>query len=237
MIKIIAIVSVMVIINGFLVYTLIKSWERVNEKIQQFMLDKSGSFYVEKENENIEKSKEVTETVVVQSKPVYIVDNEIDITTYKNEDFKEEYKAVKENIDVNKDGVVLDVINKDRFINSFEVETLTNVVNSFSFDSIYELSTLSSSKQEELLRSVFDINETKLIDDYKNIEKKPFNCIDFFSYVKRIAKEKDPTFYVKTGWKNEDFNKLGNDVVTVYDDKITEGVKIVHKDKIYDYSI
>ena len=237
MIKIIAIVTVMFIINAFLVYTLIKSWERVNEKIQQFMLDKSGSFYVEKDKEIVEEPKNVTETIVVQSKPIYVINDEIDSTTYKNQDFKEEYKAVKGNIDVNKDGVVLEVMSKDRFSNVFEAETLKNIVNYFSFDNIYELSTLSSSKQEEILRSVFDINENKLIDDFKNIEKKPFNCIDFFSYIKRLAKEKDPKFYVKTGWKNEDYNKLGQDVVTVYDDKITEGVKIVHKDKIYDYSI
>ena len=237
MIKIIAIIIAMLLINAFLVYTVIKSWERVNEKIKQFMLDKSGDFYVEKNVEDKTLNHKGKETVVIKNKPIYVVDNTIDNAEYINGDFKEEYKAIKENIDVNKKDVVKDVINKDRFTNEFETETLLLLCNSFSFDNIYELSTLSSSKQEELLRSIFDINERKLIDDFKEIDNKPFNCIEFFGYIKRLAKEKDPNFYVKTGWKKENYDKLGNNVVTVYDDKITEGVKIVHKDKIYDYSI
>ena len=42
---------------------------------------------------------------------------------------------------------------------------------------------------------------------------------------------------VYTGEKNKDYNYLHNQIKTIYDNKITEGFKIVYKGVVYDYSI
>ena len=237
---IIAIVVVMIIINAFMVYAIIGAWERVNEKISKFFLDRTSSFILKKETD-VEKqdTNEVTtkETVIVKTQPIYIAPNNKSNTVYKSKEFKDDYKSLKEEMSFNKNEVISNVVQTSPKNISSYGKTAINLKESFSFETIYKLSTLESLKQEEILRNCFEYDENELLDKYLSTNKSQFSAIDFFDYVNQIAKAEDPIFYVKTGWKDDNFNNIDKKVVTVHDDDITEGVKIVHKNKLYDYSV
>ena len=89
-----------------------------------------------------------------------------------------------------------------------------------------------------ILRDVFDSSQNELLDNYlKTLGNRKFDITTFFNYVKEQAKLIDENFYVKTGSQDESFHDLGDNVITVHDDNIVEGIKVVHKNKMYDYSI
>lgn len=237
---IIAIIVVMIIINAFMVYATIGAWQRVNEKVNRFFLDRTSSFMFE--NQTIKqvpesKDEQPNETVIIKTQPVYVMPATVNNTVYKSKEFKDEYKNLKESMSFNKNEIISDVVeNNDCELNSIG-KTAINLKNTFTFDTIYKLSTLNSSQQLDVLRSSFSNEENQILNDYVSTHNNTFNAIEFFDYINQIAKSEDPTFYVKTGWKQDNFDELDDKVVTVHDEDITEGVKIVHKNKLYDYSV
>ena len=233
---IIAIVIVMVVINAFMVYAIIRSWERVSDKINKFFLDKTSDIMDAKlESYEKEHFSNASKEVVIKEKPVYVVPNKVDSTAYKNNEFKNDYKNLKEVMSFDKEEVLEKIISEND--NETNGTIATNLVKDIKFDVMFELNTLSPSEQEDALRSSFNEKQKHLLDEYIAQKIGAFNSIDFFDYVKQIARKEDPKFYVKTGWKNESFDNVSDKVVTVVDEEITEGIKVVHKDKLYDYSI
>ena len=236
---IIAIIIVMVVINGFMVYAIYRAWERVNDKINKFFLDKTsnlsfGEATVKKEEVLVEPKEE---KVIVKTQPVYVAPSTVTNTVYKSKGFKEDYKKLKQNMSFDKDAVISKVVNELDDKTGIIGKTAISLNNSFTFDTVFKLSTLSSNEQLKILKESFNENELKLLNDYLSKNNKAFSSVDFFDYVSQIAKTEDPKFYVKTGWDSDNFDELGDDVVTVHDNDITEGVKIVHKNKLYDYSV
>lgn len=234
----IAIVIVMFIINAFMVYAIVRTWERVGEKVEKYFLVKTADF-VKTEGSKAEEKREGTgfkgTEKVIQTKEIFLSDQSIDRSCYRNADFKEDYKAVKENMDFSKQEIIKDVISSEQKSNSDSA--VIELVRDFDFDTIYQLSTLQSDEQREVLKASLTEEQLVVLNDYLSFKSGAFSCIDFFDYVAQLAKRQDPNFYVKTGWSNDSFEHIGDNVVTVHDKDITEGLKIVYKDKLYDYSI
>lgn len=234
----IAIVIVMFIINAFMVYAIVRTWERVGEKVEKYFLVKTANF-VKTEGSRQEAKVEQTgfdsPEKAVETREIFLSDQSIDRSCYKNADFKEDYKAVKENMDFSKQDIIRDVISGEE--ESDETSAVVELVRDFDFETIYQLSTLQSDEQKEVLKASLSEGQLDILNEYLSSKVEAFSCIDFFDYVTQLAKRQDPNFYVKTGWSNDSFEHLGDNVVTVHDRDITEGLKIVHKDKLYDYSI
>ena len=234
---IIAIVLVMFVINSFMVYAIIRCWERVNDKIRKYFLDKSSDFYVSgqmDENEYVAEGNKAN-TVVVKEKPVYLVSPEVENPSYKK-DFKEEYKTIKQNMSFDKEEVLEKVVD-DNKADDKSGSTAIELCKALDFDTVYNLSTLEPDSQKAILRETFAEGQLTILNDYLSTINGEFNIIDFSDYVKRAAKKEDPNFYVKTGWKQDNFDDEDKKIVTIHDEEITEGIKIVHKDKLYDYSL
>ena len=69
------------------------------------------------------------------------------------------------------------------------------------------------------------------------INKKKFNIVKFLSELDALILKSNPEIKVFVGSKNESYNHLNENIITIYDDSITEGFKIVYKGIVYDYSI
>lgn len=237
MVGIIAIVLVMFIINSFMVYAIIRCWERVNDKIKKFFLDKSSNFDIPiVNNEDSVCVKNNTDKVVIKEKPVYVVATDNNASTYKN-NFKDDYKRIKEQMSFDKDEILNKVVDINIFESNNVSKAIVDLCNQFDFNTVYELSTLEPRLQEKVLKESLNDNQRYFLDEYLKNKIGEFNSIDFYDYIKQIAKKEDPNFYVKTGWKNDNFDDDEKKIVTIHDDEITEGIKILHKDKLYDYSV
>jgi hypothetical protein len=47
----------------------------------------------------------------------------------------------------------------------------------------------------------------------------------------------DPTIYVIVGGEDENYDKLDDRIKTIFDDRVYKGIKIIYKNKLYDYSL
>lgn len=236
MIKSVVILVVMFIINLGMIFAIIRLTKRTNDNMRKFFLEKSSEIFPMLEQQKINDTE--TKIEIVEKKTSEYLVNEVDMTNYKSNTFKDEYKNLKEEMNFNKENVILDVIQSEDDDEEKFSDAIKKINDDFDFDTIYELSTISVNKQLEVLNEVFNAKQKKFLENYLNkYSDRDFNVTDFFNYVKEQAKLIDENFYIKTGYHEDNFNELGENVVTVHDDEITEGIKVVHKNKMYDYSI
>ena len=94
----------------------------------------------------------------------------------------------------------------------------------------------------------YQVEEQKLIinellsEEEKNvlsklINKKKFNIVKFLGELDDLILKSNPEIQIYIGNKNDNFNHLNENITTIYDDKITEGFRIVYRGIVYDYSI
>ena len=240
MIKSIVILVIMVLINAGMVFAIFRITKRTSDNMRKFFLDNAGDLF-----KGVEHSEQVTNTSeekiieVEKEKPVYQM-NETTVADYKYTTFKEDYKNLRNEIQkgLNKEDIILGVIDENEGNDKSKfAKAISKISEELDFDTIYELSTIPSSKQIEILNEVFDEKQKEFLVDYINNLDKEFGITDFYNYVQDQAKLLDENYYVKTGWDEDNFDDLDKKVVTVHDEEITEGIKVVHKNKLYDYSI
>lgn len=240
MLKTIIIIIVMVVINLLMVFAIIQLKNQTSKKVKKYFLDKTGSFKVEYDKHINDDESINTNDVFQQSvKNLYLVD-EKNKTTYKDSNFKENYRIVKEQMNFDKEHIVLEVIDKinDTKLQDYKTYSIQRLSSQLSFNTIFELSTLNKDEQLSILKDSFDDRVGKFIDKYLDmVTYNKFNLLNFYDYLIQQAKMCDNNIYVKTGWEEDNFNHLGKNIVTVYDEDIIEGIRIIYKDKIYDYSL
>ena len=64
-----------------------------------------------------------------------------------------------------------------------------------------------------------------------------FEIEDFLNYVENEMGTCDPTIYVIVGGEDENYDKLDDRIKTIFDDRVYKGIKIIYKNKLYDYSL
>ena len=238
MIRSIVILLVIVLINVALVFAILRLVKRTDENLQKFFLEKTSEIFPvqEKPIEEVNDAEEVKE-IIQKVEPKYVV-SEINKASYKNSDFKDDYKNVKEELNFDRNDVILDVIESSEDDNDRMSDAIKKINDDFDFETIYQLSTVPVDKQLSILQDVFDLRQKQFLNNYlESLGEKKFDIATFFNYVKEQAQLIDENFYVKTGSQDESFDDLGDNVITVHDDNIVEGIKVVHKNKMYDYSI
>lgn len=239
MFKTIAILIVMLAINVAMIFAILSIGKKVTLNLKKYFVARTGDYY------NIQTIKEESTTIQentndVSSKQMVneYVPKEVKQAEYKDESFKDKYKELKQEMDFDKSDLILDIIDNsddertDRISKVFE-----NILESFDFDTIYELSTVPSIRQIEILNEVFSREEKVVLQKYIETNGGSFDCIGFFNYVKQNAQLLDPNYYIKTAWQDEKFDDINDKVVTEHDENIVDGIKVVHKNKLYDYSV
>ena len=238
MLSIVVILVVMLAINLAMIFAVIRLSTRTGDNLQKFFLDKTGYLFDVNEKEEVVEEKKKEDIVVKTDTPIILMSSDIDNTRYKSDTFNDEYKNIRSEMDFDRDSVVMDVINEEDDEQHEFAEAILSINDSFDFETIYELGTVSSFDQVKVLKEVFNKKQNEFLASYINsLGNKEFNIVEFFNTVKENAKLVDSNYYVKTAWDHENYEDLGDNVVTVHDENIVEGIKVVHKNKMYDYSI
>jgi hypothetical protein len=60
---------------------------------------------------------------------------------------------------------------------------------------------------------------------------------DFIDYLNRLIELNDPTVTVLVPSKNINFDHIDNKIKTRVSDNIYEGIKILYRNKVYDFSL
>lgn len=257
------VLAVMLIMNGALLYVLrtavLSTRKQVEacfvqelEDYNDFLQEKTGeSRQIEKKKKELKREIEELEGVVLSLKtsPFYAprpIARELFIPTarYIDNEFFDNHKRVN---DLMKDMDYLEIVEKIQEQNAYQgnrkdYDTACRLLEFLNMEMSYELCTLSSVVQLEILRMVLSGGEKKMLERYLLTvpEEEDFDVLKFRTFVREIRTAQDPRMYIRTGEETEEIMEpLESDVELIhqYDENISEGLKIIYQNQSYDFSI
>ena len=199
-------------------------------KILDESLERKTKSYakLEREVEDLEKSLQNVEEV---KKEHVVLQTDAD---FEDGNILSGYKKIKEGFKFDIETKIKDFLDKvDSDSKNYKLSC--NVKNYFSHSSIYTIMTYQVEEQKLIINELLSPDEKEVLANL--INKKKFNIVKFLSELDALILKSNPEIKVFVGSKNVSYNHLNENIITIYDDSITEGFKIVYKGIVYDYSI
>ena len=249
MVVLFAFVSLIVAILVLLMFLILKKTVGiVNEQTKSYFVNKLQG-YDDIIREKEEKLHEIDELVKNKKNGIkeennstvqnnYAFDtNIIDLfnsTKYQDKNVYELNKKVDEEFVVNYEELIKDFLSlKDE---KSDYEFCLELRNKFDSEEIYKLKNMLDSEREEYLKNILDAKEYKIYEAFKTIvnDHSIENLVD---YLDQLVDLNNPKITILVGNKNENYDHLSDYIETIYNDKIYRGIKIIYKNKVYDFSL
>ena len=185
-----------------------------------------------------DKEKGIKEEETFNKSNSYAFDkNIIDIfnnTKYQDQNIFELNKRIDENFVVNYEELIKDFLSlcDDKSDYDFCVK----LRGKFDSDTIYKLKSTLPSDLEDELKQILDNKEYKVYETFKlvTVDK---SIDSFISYLDQLVDLNSPRIKILVGNKSENYDHLSEYIDTIYNEKIYRGIKIVYKNKVYDFSL
>ncbi len=249
MIILFVIVSLVVAFLIFFMYLILRKTVRiVNEQTKSYFVNKLQGYddlIAEKENKLSEideliKNREIgkEENKKELSKGGYAFDtNVIDLfnsTQYQDKNIFELNKKIDENFVINYEELVKDFLT---FCDdSKDYEFCLNLRNKFDSEQIYRFKSVMENEIDSELRNFLTEKEYKIYEAFKLIISE-HTIENFVIYLDQLVDLNSPKVVILVGNKHENYDHLSEYIETKYNDKIYRGLKIVYKNKVYDFSL
>lgn len=243
----IVIVFVLVIcILVYLMYRILSTTvNKVNEQTKTYFVEKLQVYdnLIEEKEKTLKEIEEVLKNKKIEldklsdtnSKKNYTFDkNIIDIMTdadYKEKAF-ELQKQIDENFDFDYEKIIKEFIHDN--VDDTEYNTCLNIKNKFNSKLIYQIR--NEMDLEKAISNELDEKEKKIFDKFKKIFNK-YNINDFLNYIDETISVTSPYVEVQVASKKQNYDHLSKYIKTVVNDSIYKGIKIVYKNKVYDFSL
>lgn len=186
---------------------------------------------LEKRKNGLKDSKEGT------SKPSYDFDSSIiDLlteTSYLDKNIFEINKRIEEKFIINYEDLIKDFLSNIKDDNKYDF--CQKLRNKFNPDEIYKIEIMLLDEREEYLKEFLTKEEYKVYEIFVSSNK--FNMEDFIDYLNRLIELNDPTVTVLVSSKNINFDHIDNKIKTRVSDNIYRGIKILYRNKVYDFSL
>ena len=106
------------------------------------------------------------------------------------------------------------------------------------FDSnvIYKLKSMLPEDKEKELKGMLSNKEYKLYQAFKLVANED-NVDNFIDYLDQLVDLNNPKIKILVGNRSENYDHLSKYIETVFSDKIYRGIKIIYKNKVYDFSL
>ena len=248
MIVLFLVVCLIVAFLIFLMYLILKKTVRiVNEQTKSYFVNKLQGYddlIAERENklneiDELIKSREIgKENNKKELKGGYAFDTSVidlfNSTQYQDKNIFELNKKIDENFVVNYEELVKDFLT---FCDdSKDYQFCLNLRNKFDSEQIYKFKSMLDYEFEDGLRKFLTEKEYKIYDAFKLIIS-DHSIENFVVYLDQLVDLNSPKVVILVGSKYENYDHLGEYVETKYNDKIYRGIKIVYKNKVYDFSL
>lgn len=175
-----------------------------------------------------------TETIDKKEKIVYR-SSKIKPARYTNLSFFEDYAKVTKAFQFDYQKIIeyfIEKSTKDRTTIE-EYENIVEVLNIFSEKVKFSLYLVDGANQKEILENILDKKQQILLKDYMQDQIK-FDLDDFISYLKYQLRLYDNHVYVEA--ENQKYLE-NSDAIFIENTNIHMGIKIIYKNKLYDYSL
>ena len=155
-------------------------------------------------------------------------------TKYQDKNIFELNKMIDDKFDIDYVGLLKEFLKNIKDDGTYKF--VTNLRNKFNSDIIYKLKVLTEEEQIELLNKNLNETEKEIYKAYLKINNK-HNLDSFIDYLNELVDLNNPNITVYVGNKTENYDHLSGYIKTVYSKDIYKGIKIIYKNKIYDYSL
>lgn len=155
-------------------------------------------------------------------------------TKYQDKNIFEINKMIDEKFDIDYVGILKEFLKNIHDDGTYKF--VMELRKKFNSTTIYKLKILSEEEQMELLNNKLSEKERQVYKAYLKINNK-HNIDSFIDYLNELVDLNNPNITVYVGNKTENYDYLSNYIKTVYSKDIYKGIKIIYKNKIYDYSL
>lgn len=259
MIVLAVVLAVMLIMNGVMFYVLRMAAVVTGKQVSacfvreleayEGFLDKKGEENLQLAQEKKGLQKEISDMqgvmVSLKTSPFYAPrpvprDLFVPSARYIDNDFFDNHKLVTDRMrGMDKAEMMERIREKNPYAGDMErYGSACRILESLPLDALYELATMQGTAQLEILGESMEGEDRKLLEEYaQGLQDACFDVLGFVSWLREVRTAHDPSMYVRTGEEGDDFSAQGQDVVTQYDGNISEGIKFIHQNKLFDFSI
>ena len=233
----------------FVMFLILKKTVRiVNEQTKSYFVNKLQGYddlITERENrlneiDELIKSREIGKegNKMELTKGGYAFDTHVidlfNSTQYQDKNIFELNRKIDENFVVNYEELVKDFLT---FCDdSKDYEFCYNLRNKFDSEQIYRFKSMLDTEFEDGLKSFLTEKEYKIYEAFKLIIS-DHTIENFVVYLEQLVDLNSPKVIILVGSKHENYDHLSEYIETRYNDKIYRGLKILYKNKVYDFSL
>lgn len=162
----------------------------------------------------------------------------LNVPEYRETQFFNNYKEIKKLFSVNNEKIIKDFIKEHR--NEKEekkYKELQKIRKKFDNDTIYQILTLSSIQQINLLDEVLTATDKKVINFESWKADRNFNIRKFIQKIDKDMEEIDPSILIYANGNEHKYELIDDNITVEQYNNMSEGIIIKYRNKVYDYSI
>ncbi len=164
----------------------------------------------------------------------YNIINLLNKTTYQDKNVFEMTKRIDEKFNIDYVSLL------KKFVSNVHEDGTYQFCKSFreklSSDEIYKLKMMNIQEQNEYMKNFLNDKEYEIYSLYLDISHDD-NIDGFIDYINEMIDLNSPNIYVYVGKKEENYDYLSKYIKTIYSKNIYKGIKIIYRNRIYDYSL
>ena len=243
---IIVVLALVICLLVYFMYRILSSTvNKVNEQTKVYFVEKLqvyDNLIEEKEKQlneiedNIKNKRiELEKLSDANSKKSYTFDNSIiDIMTdadYKSKDLNNQ-KKIEDNFDFDYEKIISNFISDN--VDEMDYNACLNIKKKFDSKLIYKIR--NEIDLEQAIMDELDESEKYIFEKYLGFCSK-VNLEDFLNFVDEEISSSSPYVEVQVASNKQNYDHLSKYVKTVVNDSIYKGIKIIYKNKVYNFSL
>ena len=206
-------------------------------KEYDYLIDEKEKKLSELESELEKRKNGLKDNIEGASKPSYDFDTSIiDLlteTSYLDKNIFEINKRIEEKFIINYEDLIKDFLSNIKDDNRYDF--CLNLRNKFTPEEIYKIEIMLDEDREKYLKEFLTKEEYMVYEIF--ISSNRFNMEDFIDYLNRLIELNDPTVTVLVPSKNVNYDYIDSKIKTKVSDNIYRGIKILYRNKVYDFSL
>ena len=209
------------------------------DKLQEYdyLIDEKEKKLSELESELLKRKNGLNDNSLSESEHKYDFDTSIiDLlteTNYLDKNIFELNKKIEQKFIINYEDLIKDFLSNIKGDNRYDF--CVKLRNKFTPDEIYNIELMLPEERNAYLKKTLSEEEYKVYEIYLASNK--FNMEDFIDYLNRLIELNDPTVVVLVPNDKVNYDYIDKNIKTKVSDGIYKGIKILYRNKVYDFSL
>ena len=206
-------------------------------KEYDYLIDEKEKKLSELESELEKRKQGLKDNTDNNGKPNYDFDSSIidllTVTSYLDKNIFAINKKIEEKFIINYEDLIKDFLSNIKDDNKYDF--CLKLRKKFTPLEIYKIEIMLPMERDEYLKKFLTKEEYMVYEIF--LASNRFNMEDFIDYLNRLIELNDPTITVLVPSKNVNYDYIDKRVKTKVSENIYKGIKILYRNKIYDFSL